>query len=95
MLRAFAQRSVGPAIPYAPKHASSGSSPPVLSRERSESPPPTPTSPEPPAEPLELTKEDLTCPICQDLLVKPVVNACGHSFCFWCTHRAMDPLSPS
>jgi len=43
----------------------------------------------------ELTKEELLCPICHDLLVKPVVNACGHSACFWCTHRAMDPLSRS
>jgi len=43
----------------------------------------------------DLPKEDLLCPICQDLLVKPVVNACGHSFCFWCTHRAMDPLARS
>jgi len=33
-----------------------------------------------------------TCSICMDLLYKPCVNTCGHSFCFWCMHRAMDVL---
>jgi hypothetical protein len=29
------------------------------------------------------------------MLCKPVVNACGHVFCFWCVHRAMDGLGTS
>ena len=39
--------------------------------------------------------EDVICPICKELLHKPIVNKCGHAACFWCTHKAMDPLSPS
>lgn len=38
---------------------------------------------------------DMTCPICKELLFKPTVNACGHTFCFWCVHFSMDALSPS
>lgn len=37
----------------------------------------------------DLPKEDLLCPICQDLLVKPIVNACGHAFCFWCAPSSL------
>ena len=39
--------------------------------------------------------EAFECAICKELLHKPVVNKCGHAACFWCTHKAMDPLSPS
>ena len=39
--------------------------------------------------------EDWHCPVCRDMLCKPVVNACGHVFCFWCVHRAMDGLGTS
>ncbi|KAL9185575.1 hypothetical protein ACHAXT_003352 [Thalassiosira profunda] len=33
------------------------------------------------------------CGICLELQYKPCVNACGHSFCFWCFHQAMDYLN--
>eukprot|EP00897_Mesotaenium_endlicherianum_P003025 jgi/Mesen1/2750/ME000169S01909 len=39
--------------------------------------------------------DDFCCPICQDLVFKPVVNVCGHVFCFWCVHRAMSPYAES
>ena len=42
-----------------------------------------------------LAVEDFSCPICCELLYKPCVNACGHTFCFWCLHKAMDPLADS
>ena len=42
-----------------------------------------------------LAVEDFSCPICCELLFKPCVNACGHTFCFWCLHKAMDPLADS
>ena len=32
------------------------------------------------------------CSICLELLHKPAVNTCGHVFCYWCMHRAMDLL---
>ena len=35
------------------------------------------------------------CPICHELLFKPTVNSCGHSFCFWCIHHSMDALDKS
>ncbi|KAL0020958.1 hypothetical protein WJX79_008557 [Trebouxia sp. C0005] len=47
---------------------------------------------------MELSHEMLEnwkCPICLDVLYKPCVNTCGHVFCFWCMHRAMDPFTPS
>eukprot|EP00850_Spirogloea_muscicola_P022446 SM000295S11281 [mRNA] locus=s295:52133:54794:- [translate_table: standard] len=38
---------------------------------------------------------DFQCPICLSLVYKPVINACGHAFCFWCIHRAMNPIRES
>mmetsp|Transcript_30030 Transcript_30030/g.52006 ORF Transcript_30030/g.52006 Transcript_30030/m.52006 type:complete len:421 (+) Transcript_30030:172-1434(+) len=35
------------------------------------------------------------CSICMELMYKPCVNTCGHSFCFWCMHHAMDVLKTS
>ena len=43
----------------------------------------------------KLTLDDFTCSICTELLYKPCVSACGHAFCFWCLHKAMDPLQAS
>lgn len=35
--------------------------------------------------------KDLNCPICMELLYKPCVSTtCGHVFCFWCFHMAMN-----
>lgn len=34
--------------------------------------------------------EQFQCIICLELVYKPIVHACGHLFCFWCVHRAMD-----
>ena len=48
-----------------------------------------------PAAAGRLAVEDFSCPICCELLYKPCVNACGHTFCFWCLHKAMDPLADS
>jgi hypothetical protein len=31
-----------------------------------------------------------SCPICLELAYKPVVQGCGHMFCFWCVHRSMS-----
>ena len=40
--------------------------------------------------------EEFKCPICMELIYKPCVNAaCGHVFCFWCFHLAMNGLSKS
>ncbi|GLI67891.1 hypothetical protein VaNZ11_012215 [Volvox africanus] len=39
--------------------------------------------------------ENWHCPICMDLLFKPCVNSCGHTFCFWCMHHSMNPFRPS
>ncbi|EFJ40214.1 hypothetical protein VOLCADRAFT_100003 [Volvox carteri f. nagariensis] len=30
-----------------------------------------------------------------DLLYKPCINNCGHTFCFWCMHNSMNPFRPS
>ncbi|CAI5526658.1 unnamed protein product, partial [Closterium sp. Naga37s-1] len=56
-----------------------------------------PPSTRPPVRPATvlLSMDDFLCPICRDLVFKPVVNACGHVFCFWCVHRAMTPYSES
>lgn len=34
--------------------------------------------------------EQFQCIICLELVYKPIVHACGHLFCFWCVHRAMN-----
>lgn len=35
------------------------------------------------------------CAICMELLYKPCVNTCGHTFCFWCMHQSMNSLDGS
>lgn len=35
------------------------------------------------------------CPICLEMVYKPVVQVCGHMFCFWCVHRSMNPSTVS
>ena len=47
------------------------------------------------AAPTATHDEDVSCPICHELLYKPTVNACGHAFCFWCIHQSMDALDAS
>ena len=42
---------------------------------------------------ISATIEDFQCSICLELLYKPCVNTCGHTFCFWCFHKAMDMFS--
>lgn len=34
--------------------------------------------------------ESFLCVICRELVYKPIVQSCGHLFCFWCVHRAMN-----
>lgn len=34
--------------------------------------------------------ECFLCGICLELVYKPIVQSCGHLFCFWCVHRAMN-----
>lgn len=45
----------------------------------------------------EMTEEGkpFNCPICLDLAYKPVVQGCGHMFCFWCVHRSMNTSTVS
>ena len=45
---------------------------------------------------LELSKVDLSCPICTDLLVQAVTTPCGHSFCKLCLELALStkPFCP-
>jgi len=43
----------------------------------------------------ERSSEEAACPVCRELIYKPTVNSCGHTFCFWCLHRSMDPLDCS
>jgi hypothetical protein len=35
------------------------------------------------------------CPICLELAYKPVVEGCGHLFCFWCVHKSMNTKTVS
>ncbi|KAH8522558.1 hypothetical protein Peur_041069 [Populus x canadensis] len=35
------------------------------------------------------------CPVCLDLLYKPVVLTCGHFSCFWCVFRCMNGFRES
>ncbi|KAK9140861.1 hypothetical protein Scep_010542 [Stephania cephalantha] len=46
-------------------------------------------------DPVEENDEAFLCCICLDLLYKPIVLACGHISCFWCTHRAMNGFGKS
>ena len=39
--------------------------------------------------------DDWRCPVCLEMLCKPVVGACGHVFCFWCEHKSMDVFDKS
>ncbi|XP_057783628.1 E3 ubiquitin-protein ligase PRT1 [Salvia miltiorrhiza] len=34
--------------------------------------------------------DEFQCCVCLDIMYKPVVLACGHISCFWCTFKAMD-----
>lgn len=34
--------------------------------------------------------ESFNCSICLELVYKPIVQACGHIFCFWCAYQAMN-----
>ena len=43
----------------------------------------------------EFDQEDFHCPVCRELLWKPVIKQCGHAACFLCTHKAMDQLCDS
>lgn len=38
--------------------------------------------------------DEYACPICMDTLYKPCVNACGHTFCFWCMHQVISVQFP-
>ena len=35
------------------------------------------------------------CPVCLELVYKPVIQGCGHLFCFWCVHRSMNASTVS
>ena len=39
--------------------------------------------------------EDWKCPVCLEMVCKPVVGSCGHVFCFWCEHKSMDVFDKS
>ncbi|XP_042028099.1 E3 ubiquitin-protein ligase PRT1-like [Salvia splendens] len=39
--------------------------------------------------------DEFQCCVCLDITYKPVVLACGHISCFWCTFKAMDSLMQS
>ncbi|XP_059063175.1 E3 ubiquitin-protein ligase PRT1-like [Cryptomeria japonica] len=43
---------------------------------------------------MEINMDDVVeafqCQICLEVVYKPVVQACGHVFCFWCLHKAMS-----
>ena len=47
------------------------------------------------AQDLGLCKDDFECPVCCDLLFKPVSMPCGHTLCFWCCFQSMNPFQPS
>jgi hypothetical protein len=40
-------------------------------------------------------EEAFHCLICLEVAYKPIVHACGHLFCFWCVHLAMNGSSKS
>lgn len=35
------------------------------------------------------------CPICREVLYKPVALVCGHALCFWCAHKSMSRIGVS
>ncbi|XP_042029936.1 E3 ubiquitin-protein ligase PRT1-like [Salvia splendens] len=39
--------------------------------------------------------DEFQCCVCLDIMYKPVVLACGHISCFWCTFKAMDSFMHS
>eukprot|EP01094_Clydonella_sp_ATCC50884_P017189 TRINITY_DN2943_c0_g1_i1.p1 TRINITY_DN2943_c0_g1~~TRINITY_DN2943_c0_g1_i1.p1 ORF type:complete len:375 (+),score=123.56 TRINITY_DN2943_c0_g1_i1:78-1127(+) len=39
---------------------------------------------------IELALGDVECPLCMDVLFKPIAAACGHTFCRACILRAFD-----
>jgi hypothetical protein len=40
-------------------------------------------------------KRFFNCPICLELVYKPVVKECGHLFCFWCVYKSMNRTTVS
>mmetsp|Transcript_28607 Transcript_28607/g.54704 ORF Transcript_28607/g.54704 Transcript_28607/m.54704 type:complete len:424 (-) Transcript_28607:398-1669(-) len=44
---------------------------------------------------LDVLREALGCPICHEVLFRPVINPCGHWTCHLCSHLAMKPDSAS
>lgn len=44
---------------------------------------------------VAFSRQNFCCPICRSLLYKPCINSCGHAFCFWCVHRAMNGIGAS
>eukprot|EP00667_Euglena_gracilis_P003204 EG_transcript_3212 len=44
---------------------------------------------------VQLNEDDFKCSICLYLWHKPCINSCGHAFCFWCIHLAMNGLGSS
>lgn len=36
------------------------------------------------------SSKQFNCPVCLELCYKPVVQGCGHMFCFWCVNRSMN-----
>eukprot|EP00193_Tetraselmis_chui_P015677 CAMPEP_0177781102 /NCGR_PEP_ID=MMETSP0491_2-20121128/17635_1 /TAXON_ID=63592 /ORGANISM="Tetraselmis chuii, Strain PLY429" /LENGTH=460 /DNA_ID=CAMNT_0019301073 /DNA_START=417 /DNA_END=1800 /DNA_ORIENTATION=- len=60
----------------------------------------TPTQVDTSSEEAKKTKHEesadfWSCPICMEMVYKPCVNSCGHVFCFWCMHRAMNTYEKS
>ena len=44
-------------------------------------------------EPMTATEEDLTCPICLEILHRPRELACGHAFCLLCLQNYSNSCS--
>ncbi len=36
-----------------------------------------------------LGENDLSCPICDELYIEPVITICGHIFCEKCLHECL------
>lgn len=39
---------------------------------------------------MDLPEEDLTCPVCCDIFIHPVLLSCSHSFCKGCLKRCWE-----